>query len=168
MRWRLTVCVRPRPGVKEACDHRAYDWHAFEQGLKGRGEHLSEQWPPRTESCPQAVAHGASGDRSLGRSWVKSCFRARSSAGEHSLHTRGVAGSIPAAPTQEPAGNSRVHAKEKTRRNGSFCCWVRIWSDTGSAPVRLVLTAEFPSGAPRAEKIRAFTVNCDPNEFRDR
>src|SRR5439155_24950001 len=31
--------------------------------------------------------------------------RARSSAGEHSLHTRGVAGSIPAAPIAQPGGS---------------------------------------------------------------
>ena len=52
-----------------------------------------------TCSCPRA-----SGERGLGRSWLKSGLRARSSAGEHSLHTRGVAGSIPAAPTRKNAG----------------------------------------------------------------
>src|SRR5947207_14446257 len=34
--------------------------------------------------------------------------RARSSAGERPLHTREVAGSIPAAPTERPAGKRRV------------------------------------------------------------
>ena len=41
-------------------------------------------------------------------SQVSSDPRARSSAGEHSLHTRGVAGSIPAAPILEAAANLGV------------------------------------------------------------
>ena len=39
---------------------------------------------------------------------VECALRARSSAGEHSLHTRGVAGSIPAAPTEETSRVSRL------------------------------------------------------------
>jgi hypothetical protein len=47
------------------------------------------KWPFRTvPSCKE---------------WLKWRLRARSSAGEHSLHTRGVAGSIPAAPITDTA-----------------------------------------------------------------
>jgi hypothetical protein len=43
------------------------------------------------------------------RKWLKCWLRARSSAGEHSLHTRGVAGSIPAAPISELPARCGLH-----------------------------------------------------------
>src|SRR4051812_16416120 len=58
----------------------------------------------RTATAPRPASRPPDPGRSIGRILphadrpLKSLNRARSSAGEHSLHTRGVAGSIPAAP----------------------------------------------------------------------
>jgi hypothetical protein len=88
--------------------------------------------------------------------------RARSSAGEHSLHTRGVAGSIPAAPTSPretpfPAGSCRICVVQEGRARGH-----RQSTEYGSDPSHSPLLVEFRTGAMRDRPRRDFFLGWVP------
>ncbi len=74
--------------------------HEPSQSRAGRLLPAHQSFPHGHRGRPRCLARRTVGRHRRKDGHVRFGLRARSSAGEHSLHTRGVAGSIPAAPTE--------------------------------------------------------------------